>query len=108
MLCVGNPSNAIPLPAIFVLQWSRLSDRIGRRPVLLLGLVGLAASMISFGISKSFLGLVASRVMAGVLNGNVGIMKTMIAELTDDTNQALAVSCLPITWVTGATIGEAQ
>ncbi len=39
-------------------QWSRLSDHIGRKPVLLVGVGGLAISMVCFGLSKTFLTLV--------------------------------------------------
>jgi len=40
--------------ALMILQWGRLSDRIGRRPVLLTGLFGLGLSMICFGLSHTF------------------------------------------------------
>lgn len=46
------------MEALFVFQWSRLSDHIGRKPVLLVGVAGLFVSMISFGLSKTFWGLV--------------------------------------------------
>ncbi|KAF8311494.1 MFS general substrate transporter [Clavulina sp. PMI_390] len=90
--------------ALCILHWGRLSDRIGRRPVILIGLSGLTASMISFGFANSFIAVVFSRMIAGVLNGNVGVAKTMIAELTNDTNRARVLSLLPITWVFGVTI----
>lgn len=44
--------------AMFVLQWARISDYIGRKPVLLTGMAGLCMSMICFGLSKTFLHLV--------------------------------------------------
>lgn len=40
--------------SITVMWWSRLSDHIGRKPVLLTGLFGLCISMIFFGLSKTF------------------------------------------------------
>lgn len=46
-----------------------LSDRIGRRPVLLLGLAGNVVSACMFGLSKSFAGAVVSRAMLGLVNG---------------------------------------
>lgn len=68
--------------AFFILQWGRLSDRIGRRPVLLVGLTGLAVSMLCFGFAKSFPAIVISRVIAGALNGNVGVSKTVVSSLS--------------------------
>jgi len=44
--------------AMTVLQWSRMSDHIGRKPVLLIGIFGTMLSMLSFGLSRSFLALV--------------------------------------------------
>lgn len=44
--------------AMTVLHWSRLSDSIGRKPVIMIGLFGLSLSMYSFGLSKTFWGLV--------------------------------------------------
>jgi hypothetical protein len=41
-----------------VLQWSRASDRVGRKPVLLLGIFGLSLSMLCFGLSRTFTTLV--------------------------------------------------
>ena len=35
-------------------QWSRTSDRIGRKPVLLFGMVGTVLSMLLFGLSRTF------------------------------------------------------
>ncbi|KAL4066073.1 major facilitator superfamily domain-containing protein [Scleroderma yunnanense] len=91
--------------ACTIFHWSRLSDRIGRKPVLLIGIFGLSLSMYCFGLSKTFWGLVISRCLNGALNGNVGIMKSMIGELTDSTNIAHAFSFLPSTWYLGATTG---
>ncbi len=55
-----------------VVHWGRLSDRIGRKPVMLIGLVGLATSMITFGLSKSYWLLLISRFIQGMSNGNMG------------------------------------
>jgi len=90
--------------AIFVLQWSMLSDRIGRKPVFLIGLSGLCISMIFFGLSRTFWTLILSRCLNGFLNGNVGVMKSMMGEITDSTNMAQAFSLLPIVWCVGSTL----
>ncbi|KAG6332177.1 hypothetical protein ID866_6916 [Astraeus odoratus] len=91
--------------ACTVLQWSRLSDHIGRKPVVLTGLFGLSLSMYCFGLSKTFVGLILSRALNGALNGNVGVMKSMMVEITDHTNLALAYSYMPIAWSSGGTLG---
>lgn len=43
---------------MFVFQWSRLSDYIGRKPVILIGFAGLCISMTCFGLSRTFWALV--------------------------------------------------
>jgi len=48
---------------------------------------------------------VSSRVLNGALNGNIGVIKSILAEMTDHTNMSLAYSYQPITWSTGATLG---
>ncbi|KIK91599.1 hypothetical protein PAXRUDRAFT_149153 [Paxillus rubicundulus Ve08.2h10] len=91
--------------ALTVLHWSRVSDRIGRKPVILTGLFGLSASMYCFGLAKTFWGLVMSRALNGALNGNIGVMKSMMVEITDSTNLAQAYAYMPIAWSSGASLG---
>ncbi|KAH9036525.1 MFS general substrate transporter [Lactarius pseudohatsudake] len=83
--------------AVSVLQWSRLSDNIGRKPVLLCGLLGTVVSSLLFGLSRSFPALVFSRCLHGMLNGNVG--------LTDETNVARGSSLISVTWAIGCVMG---
>ncbi|GAA5927688.1 MFS transporter [Sporobolomyces koalae] len=88
-----------------VLAWGRLSDRIGRKPVLIIGLTGVTVSIIAFGMSKSFTALVVARCLGGALNGNVAVIKGTMGELTDESNQARAFSFLPLAWSLGSVIG---
>ncbi|KAI9566764.1 MFS general substrate transporter [Boletus coccyginus] len=90
--------------AITTWQWSRLSDFIGRRPVILIGLLGLSVSNFAFGLSRTLSTLIISRCIAGILNGNVGVMKSMIGDLTDHSNMAQVMAMLPATFCVGATI----
>lgn len=64
-----------------VLHWGALSDRIGRKPVLLIGLTGVSLSVITLGFSKRFWQLVVARSLGGALNGNIAVLKSMIAEV---------------------------
>ncbi|GBE88221.1 MFS general substrate transporter [Sparassis crispa] len=91
--------------ALTVLHWSRISDHLGRKPIIMTGLTGLSLSMYCFGLSRTFWSLVVSRCLNGALNGNIGVLKSMVAEITDSTNLAEAYSYLPLSWLTGATMG---
>jgi hypothetical protein len=79
--------------------------------------------MFLFGISKTFGALILrfgdytpvklmmvlmyffSRVLCGALNGNSGVIKSMMIDITDSTNMAQAFGFLPIPWMTGNTLG---
>ncbi|KAF7364336.1 Efflux pump azaL [Mycena sanguinolenta] len=92
--------------AMTVLQWSRASDHVGRKPILLIGLFGTSVSMLCFGMSRTFWALVVSRCLTGLLNGNVGVMKSVMGDLTDRSNRAQALAFLPIVWDLGAAFGQ--
>ncbi|KAH9059712.1 MFS general substrate transporter, partial [Lactarius vividus] len=85
--------------------WNRLSDHVGRKPVLLSCLVGTALSILLFGLSRSFLTLVLSWCLHGAMTGHIGVVKSMTAELTDETNVAQGFSMLPVAWSLGHVIG---
>ncbi|KAG6330572.1 hypothetical protein ID866_8516 [Astraeus odoratus] len=91
--------------ALTVFQWSCISDQVGRKPVLLIGIFGLSLSILCFGLSKTFTGLVISRCITGALNGNIGVMKSMLGELTDASNMAQGFALMPIMWSLGSALG---
>jgi MFS family permease len=88
--------------------WGRASDRIGRKPVLLIGLLGVGISMNFFGFAKTLPQMIAARSIAGLMNANISVLKTVLGELTDETNQARAFSLLPLCYAFGAMIGPAM
>lgn len=49
--------------------WGRLSDKVGRKPILLTGLAGTGISMLAFGFSKSLPLAIVARALGGILNG---------------------------------------
>jgi len=60
-------------------MWGRLSDKIGRKPVLLIGLGGTGISMTIFGFAKSLPVALGARFVGGLLNGNGGVLQTMVS-----------------------------
>jgi MFS family permease len=67
--------------ALTSMGWGILSDRVGRKPVVLFGLVGVALSSLIFGLAKSYWVALLARFVGGALNGNVSVMQTMVAEM---------------------------
>lgn len=51
--------------------WGRLSDRIGRKPVLLCGMAGTALSVLMFGLAPNYYVALVARALGGLLNGYV-------------------------------------
>ncbi|NIP56697.1 MAG: MFS transporter [Gemmatimonadetes bacterium] len=68
--------------------WGRLSDHLGRRPILLVGLVGSAISYVVFAYAGSLLVLFVSRIMAGVGGANVSVAQAYIADVTPPEQRA--------------------
>lgn len=73
-----------------------LADKIGRKPVILWGTLGLALSIALFGTSKSFLAMILYRCIGGALGGVWACTKTMLLEKSDATNQNSAFQWLSV------------
>ncbi|KAJ7654291.1 major facilitator superfamily domain-containing protein [Mycena rosella] len=101
----GLMSSFFMIEAFTVLHWSRASDRIGRKPILLIGLFGSSLSMLCFGLSRTFWTLLASRCLTGLLNGNIGIMKSAMGDITDPSNRAEGFAYIPVVGDAGAALG---
>jgi MFS family permease len=91
--------------ALTVFHWGQLSDHIGRKPVILTALLAIAVSMFSFGLSKTFLGLVVSRVVCGAFDASGIVIECMVMDITDITNMPKAYGYIPIPWMIGAIVG---
>ncbi|KAF2706942.1 MFS general substrate transporter [Pleomassaria siparia CBS 279.74] len=86
--------------------WGRLSDKVGRKKVLLGGLFGTGLSMLLFGFSDSFGMALFARALGGLLNGNIGVLQTTVAELiTVEAHQPRAYSIMPFVWCLGTIVG---
>lgn len=66
--------------------WGKAADssKIGRKRVLVIGLLGTGVATLGFGFSRTFLTAMIFRSLGGALNGNVGVMRTMISEIVEE------------------------
>jgi MFS family permease len=90
------------------IMWGRLADSetFGRKRVILIGLLGTAVGSLGFGFSKSFAAAVFWRCLGGVLNGNIGVMRTMISEIVREKKfQSRAFLLMPMCFNIGVIIG---
>ncbi|KAI8144443.1 major facilitator superfamily domain-containing protein [Fennellomyces sp. T-0311] len=85
-----------------------LSDRIGRRPVVLLGLAVGIISIISFGLSKTYTWALLTKILSGLLDNNIAVLKSMVSELSmgySETQRARAFSMLQVVFGLGGIVG---
>ena len=88
--------------------WGRLSDRFGRKPILLFGLAGTGLSMLVFGFAQSLPTALIARALGGLLNGNIGVLQTTVAEVVkNEAHQGIAFAIMPTIWCVGSVIGSA-
>ncbi|KAJ3549976.1 hypothetical protein NM208_g216 [Fusarium decemcellulare] len=88
--------------------WGRAADSstLGRKGVLLIGLLGSAASALGMGFSTSFQSAMFFRFLAGALNGNVGVLRTMVSEVVVDKRyRSRAFLLLPMCFNAGNILG---
>ncbi len=90
--------------------WGRVSDRVGRRPILLIGLVGSIASYVLFGIASAQMALAllfASRLTAGVFGGTISTAYAYIADVTTAEERGRGMALIGMAFGIGFTIGPA-
>lgn len=86
--------------------WGRLSDRIGRKPCILLGLAGTIFSVVGFGFSESLAAALTFRILGGCLNGNGGVLRTMVTEvIVEKKYQSRAFLIMPMCFNIGIIVG---
>jgi len=86
--------------------WGGLSDRVGRKPVLVVGCLGTMLSMVLVGFASNIWMALIGRAVGGLLNGNIGVIQTMVGELvTKPEHEPRAYSVMPFVWSVGTIIG---
>ncbi len=92
---------------VFAPVWGALSDRYGRRPLLLLGLLGSTASYIVFGLARSLEVLLVSRVIAGIMGANIPVAQAYIADSTTIEHRARGMGMIGAAFGLGFIFGPA-
>ncbi|RAK99083.1 MFS transporter [Aspergillus ibericus CBS 121593] len=94
--------------AAMAVSWGTASDTVGRKPIILIGLTCTMFFSLLFGFSQTLSMLVISRAFLGLMNGNVGIIRTMVAEMVPEKElQPRAFSIMPLVWTIGSIFGPA-
>ena len=88
--------------------WGRISDKFGRKPILLCGLAGTGISMLAFGFGRNLQTLLIARALGGLLNGNIGVLQSTVAETVKvEAHQGFAFAIMPSIWCIGSVVGSA-
>jgi MFS family permease len=86
-------------------MWGRFSDRVGRRPTLLIALGASAIAYLIFGFAHSLFLLFLSRIVQGAGGGTVGVIQAYVADSTPPQDRARALGWLSATTNLGVALG---
>jgi MFS family permease len=89
----------------FAPVWGRLSDRIGRRPVILISVTASCIGYLLFGFARSLSVLFISRVIAGAGGANIGTAQAYIADITTPENRAKGMGMIGAAFGMGFILG---
>lgn len=87
--------------------FGRFSDRYGRRPVLLLSLLGNILSFIFLGLAANLWMLFAARVLAGIIGSNISVAQAYITDVTDESSRARGLGLIGAAFGLGFILGPA-
>ena len=88
--------------------WGIISDRIGRRPVLLVSVFGLAISYLLWFFSGSFTLLIFARFVGGIMGGNISTATAVVGDVTQKENRSKGMATIGIAFALGFIIGPAM
>ncbi len=87
--------------------WGKVSDRVGRKPVLLLGLMGTVAGYLLMGMAHTVLMLFVARLIDGISGANIGAAQAYLADISTPENRAKAMGLLGAAFGLGFVFGPA-
>lgn len=90
---------------LFTPVWGRLSDRFGRRPILLVGLCMTAISYVLFGLATSLTLLFISRLLGGIGGANISAAQAYIADVTKPEERARGMGLIGAAFGLGFVFG---
>jgi DHA1 family tetracycline resistance protein-like MFS transporter len=92
---------------VFTPIWGRLSDRYGRRPLLLLSIVMTAFGFLAYALANDFAWLLGSRLFAGAATANIAIAQANIADVTPPDGRARGMGIIGAAFGLGFVLGPA-
>ncbi|MDA0671516.1 MAG: MFS transporter, partial [Bacteroidetes bacterium] len=93
---------------IFSPLWGRLSDRVGRRPIMMMSTFGAVLAYLLFAFSTSLAMLFASRILAGMMGGNISTAQAAISDSTPADQRAAGMGLIGAAFGIGFVLGPAM
>ena len=90
---------------LFLPMWGWVSDRIGRRPVLLVSLSGTAASFIVLALAESIEWIYFARIAAGFFAASIGTAQAVVTDVTDASERASGMGVIGAAFGAGMIVG---
>jgi len=85
--------------------WGRMSDRVGRRPILLMSLLGSTLSYFLFAFATNLYIIILSRALAGIFAANISTAQAYIADVTEKKDRAKGMGLIGAAFGIGFTLG---
>ncbi len=90
---------------IFIPLWGRLSDRHGRRPVLLASIAASALGMVMLGLAPSLFVLFLARIWSGIATANIAVAQAYISDVTSPETRARGMGMIGMAFGLGFILG---
>ena len=87
--------------------WGRLSDRFGRRPVMLVTIAGTAAALLGLGLARSLFWIFAARILGGVFSANLSVATAYITDMTGEEERTRWMGFIGAAFGVGFVLGPA-
>ncbi|MEE3095230.1 MAG: MFS transporter, partial [Pseudomonadota bacterium] len=87
--------------------WGLLSDKIGRKPVILISFLGSTAAYLWLAFADTLLTIYLARIFAGVMNGWLATSQAFVADVTDEEGRAKGMGMLGAAFGLGFIFGPA-
>jgi MFS family permease len=90
---------------LFIPIWGRLSDRIGRRPVLLWSIAATSVGMALLGAAPTLPLMIAARMFSGIATANIAVAQAYVADVTTPEHRARGMGIIGIAFGLGFILG---
>ena len=95
------------LQFLFAPVWGRLSDRFGRRPIMLITIAGTCSALLMLGLAESILGLFVSRLLSGLFSANISVATAYVADVTEESERTRWMGMVGASFGIGFILGPA-